>query len=277
MLRLAVHQATTSKWGFEEAALEYARLGIPAIGVDRRKLAEIGEEKAGDLLEHVGLGVSSITAVGGFTGSDGRSYKLSVQDALGVIRWAGEVKAHCIIVNTGSRARHTFNHARRIVRDALRELIPAAVEAGVTIALEPMHPAAAGDVTFLTTLEETLEILSAVDHPRAKLVLDLFHCSGFLKEVDRLGELVPAIALVQVADAAQGSDRVPIRCRVDGENALVKEVLATLVSHGYQGFLEMEWEGSGLEPDQYPQVLQQAKDLFAVLVSKTEARSFLAE
>ena len=69
-----------------------------------------------------------------FTGSDGRSHTDAVQDAKEAIGRAAEMKAGCLIVYSGGRAGHTHNHARRLLRAALDQLLPLAVESNVTLA-----------------------------------------------------------------------------------------------------------------------------------------------
>ena len=38
------------------------------------------------------------------------------------VRLAAEMKAGCLVVYSGGRAGHTHNHARRLVKEALKEL-----------------------------------------------------------------------------------------------------------------------------------------------------------
>jgi len=67
--------------------------GIPAIGVWRQKLADFGEEKGIELLADSGLSVSNLLWAGGFTGSDGHTYRESLNDAAEAIRLAAALNA----------------------------------------------------------------------------------------------------------------------------------------------------------------------------------------
>ena len=89
MIGLSVNQLTTYRWSFEEDVCHYVDAGISAIGVWRQKLSDYGEEKAAELLRETNLQVSNLLWAGGFTGSDGRSYRESLQDAAAAIRLAG--------------------------------------------------------------------------------------------------------------------------------------------------------------------------------------------
>src|SRR5690606_9546035 len=151
MKQLSMNELTTYRWSFEEDVHQYAAAGMAAIGVWRHKLSDFGETKGAELLREHGLAVSSLLWAGGFTGSDGRSHKDSIEDALDAVRLAAELDASVLIVHTGARAGHTHNHARRLVKSALVEVARLAEESGVTLAVEPMHPACAADWTYLTS------------------------------------------------------------------------------------------------------------------------------
>ena len=45
MGRLAVSELTTFRWSFEEDVAQYQAAGVPALGVWRQKLADLGDEQ----------------------------------------------------------------------------------------------------------------------------------------------------------------------------------------------------------------------------------------
>ena len=167
MARLSMNEMTTYRWSFEEDVAHYAAAGIPAVGVWRQKLSDYGEEKGIELLVESGLAVSSLLWAGGFTGSDGRTFRESLDDAAEAVRLAAQMHAGCVVVYSGSRAGHTHNHAKRLVRDALRELCARPPASSVILAIEPMHAGCAAEWTFLTDINATLELIEAVGHPAA--------------------------------------------------------------------------------------------------------------
>src|ERR1041385_2445400 len=122
MAGLSINEMTTYRWSFEEDVLNYRAAGVGAIGVWRQKLADFGEEKGIELLAESRLEVSNLLWAGGFTGSDGHSYRESIKDAVEAIRLAAALKAGCLVIYSGGRNGHTQNHARRLFVTALREL-----------------------------------------------------------------------------------------------------------------------------------------------------------
>jgi len=195
MARFSMNEMTTYRWSFEEDVARYVEAGIEAIGVWRQKLSDFGEFKGVDLLAESGLAVSNLLWAGGFTGSDGRTYREAVDDAEEAISLAASMQAGCLIVYSGARNGHTHNHARRLICTALKELAVVADDMEVTLAVEPMHAGCAEQWTFLTDLDDTLELLKEVGSRRVKLALDTYHMGHDRAIFDRLPELVDDIAI----------------------------------------------------------------------------------
>lgn len=266
--RLSVNETTTFRWSFEEDVTQYREEGIPAIGVWRRKLSDYGEEKAAELIQETGLRVSHVFWAGGFTGSDGRSFRASVEDAEEALRTAASLKAESLIVYSGARAGHTHNHARRLFREALNELAPLAKETGVALAVEPMHPGCAAEFTFVTSLDDALNLLDAVNHDWVKLVLDTYHLGWDPQLIQRIPELVPRIALVQLGDGKHTPEGDQDRCLLGDGVLPLREIVDALAAAAYNGFYDVELLGEALENVDYRELLKHAKKAFAELVEK---------
>src|SRR5438552_13631220 len=139
MPRISINEMTTYHWSFLEDVTGYQAAGVECMGVWRRKLTDFGEERGIELLRESGLAVSSLSSAGGFTGSDGQTFREAVDDGLDALRLAAELRAGCLVVVSGARAGHTLRHARRLLRDALWELGDRAAHYGLSVALQPMH------------------------------------------------------------------------------------------------------------------------------------------
>jgi len=266
MAALSMNETTTFRWSFEEDATNYAAAGIPAIGVWRHKLSDYGEAKGIELLAETGLKVSHLFWAGGFTGSDGRSFRTSVDDAADALRTAAALATRILIVYSGARAGHTYNHARRLFKDALIELAPLAAELGITLAVEPMHPGCAAEFTFLTALDDLLAFLDAVGSPHVKMVLDTYHL-GFHEDLaGRIPQLADRIAIVQLGDARQPPVGEQNRCCL-GEGVIpLKPIVAALASSGYDGDYDVELIGEEVEAIDYHALLAHAKKAFAEIL-----------
>ncbi len=266
MVRLSMNEMTTYRWSFEEDVANYAAAEIPAIGVWRQKLADYGEERGAELILSSGLEVSNVLWAGGFTGSDGRSLRESIDDAADAVRVTADLRCPCLVVYSGSRSGHTLNHAGRLLREALKELLPVAAELNVSLAIEPMHPSCAGEWTFLTGIDETLSLVLAMDHPRLQVAFDTYHLCHDPTWSEKIGELAGRIAVVHLGDGKGPPDPEQNRARL-GEGTLpLREVIATLVAHGYDGFFDVELMGEEIEASDYRELLAHSKQAFGQLM-----------
>ena len=162
-------------------------------------------------------------------------------------------------------AGHTHNHAKRLFKSAVNELSPVADGRNVTLAIEPMHAGCAGAWTFLTDLDETLEMLAWIDNPRLKLVFDAYHFGQDPAVVARLAELVPMIALVQLGDARVPPNGEQNRCRLGDGSVPLKEIVSSVLQGGYDGYFDVELMGEDLDCPDYLELIEQSKSAFADL------------
>ncbi len=259
MIRLSMNELTTLRWPFDEDVQHYAAAGFDSIAVWRQKVSDFGEEKAVELIRDCPLRVSAVLWAGGFTGSDGRTYRDSVEDALEAINLSADLQANSLVVYTGARSGHTHNHARRLFRNALDELLPRAERLGVVLAIEPMHEGCAVGWTFLTDLDETLDLVRSYASPHLKIVFDAYHLGHLPGIVARLPELSPWISLVQLGDARQPPCGEQNRCRLGSGALPLRELVLALVRCDYSGDLDIELMGEDLENPDYVELLEHSQ------------------
>jgi sugar phosphate isomerase/epimerase len=271
--RLAVSEMSTYRWGFEEDVMAYAMQGFKGIGVCRYKLQEYGEAKAVELLHEFNLSVSSLHWVGGFTGSDGRSYRDALLDALEAVDSAAALRASCLVVLTGSRAGHAQSHLNRLLRDALRELSEAAAAMNVRLALEPMHRGCAGRWTLLTDITSTMDLIQTVDRPNLGLVFDAYHLAHDSNVIEWLPSIAPKIELVQLGDAVGSPIHDQNRCLLGDGHLPLREIVEKLEGIGYAGFYEVELFGETVEHLTYDTLLEHSQSICRRWLSSAQAAS----
>jgi sugar phosphate isomerase/epimerase len=265
MTRLSMNEMTTFRWSFEQDVSEYSAAGISAMGVWRRKLSDFGDERGVELLADSGMQVSNLLWAGGFTGSDGRSQRDSIDDAAEAVRLAAELRAGCLVVYSGGRAGHTHNHARRLLKDALREILPLADELAVTLAIEPMHLGCAAEWTFLTSVDEALALINELGSTRLKLAFDTYQFGQEEKTVARLGSLVEHIAIVHLGDGRSPPESEQNRARLGEGSVPLKRIITALSMAGYEGYYDVELLGAEIEVTDYRELIEQSKQAFAQL------------
>ena len=263
--RMSMHETTTYRWSLLDDVNAYRGAGIGAIGVWKPKLIEWGEEKGAELLRDSELTVSSLSYAGGFTGSDGASFREAVDEALEAVELAADIGAECLVLISGARAGHTRSHAQRLLRDALRELGDAAGERNLHLALQPMHRAFAGSTTFLTSLDSTLDALGFCNHSRVGMLLDLFHLWQEPDLCQRAAEAVEWIKLVAVSDWNAPPRHDMDRCLPGLGQAPLASLVQSLGAAGYRGFYDVQVQSEECWSLDYDLVLRHCQEAFQSL------------
>ncbi|MEM1303635.1 MAG: sugar phosphate isomerase/epimerase family protein [Planctomycetota bacterium] len=244
-----MNQLSTYRWTIDEDLFHYQRAGFAGIGVWRRKLSDFGVERSVELLADSPMKVSNLLWAGGFTGNDGRSLEESVADATRAIELAEAINAACLVVYTGGRNLHTRRHANRLVRSALEDLLPVAEARGVTLAIEPMHAACAGEWTLLTSLESARDLIDEYASERLKLVFDTYHFPD--TPLDQAAELAPRTAVVHLADI-DSAHSVDQDRRLPGEGrAPLADLVEAFVANNFDGFFDVEVLGVAATTSDY--------------------------
>ena len=140
--RLSLNQMTTRRWTLAQAVDGCARAGIGAIGIWREPLAATGVGAAADLIRDAGLRVSSLCRGGFLTAGDAGSRQQALDDNRRAIDEAAELGATCLVMVVGGlpAGSRDLPGARANVSDGIAALVPHARQAGIRLALEPLHP-----------------------------------------------------------------------------------------------------------------------------------------
>jgi len=259
MFQVAISQLTTSRWELPEEIAGLADHGFDCLSLWRAKLSDVGAAAAAKLLTDAGIRVSSLQWAGGFTGSDGRTFAESIADAAEAIEAAATVGAPVLVVQSGCRGGHTRGHARRLLVHALETLAPLAGRAGVTLAIRPVHAAAAPGCSFLTRAVDALDCVEDLADPAVRMAVDLWQVGDDPSLLRLLPRLAVATAVVQVADRiglpTPDLERLPA-----GHGTLPLEALAlALIDHGYGGTFEFDPVGDAVAALGYDQVLKETR------------------
>jgi sugar phosphate isomerase/epimerase len=169
--RFSLNAATTKYWPVEDLVRGCVQAGVGQIGLWREEVAEYGLGRCAALVEGAGLRVTSLCR-GGFFAGDGW-----LADNRRAIDEAATLGAPVLVLvsgglPTGSR---DLDAARQRVADAVETLVPYAMEAGVTLGIEPLHPMYAADRCVVSTLGQALDIAERHPAHAVGVVLDTYH------------------------------------------------------------------------------------------------------
>jgi sugar phosphate isomerase/epimerase len=208
--RYSLNQATVKRASLAEAIHAAQGAGISSIGVWREPVAEIGLDAATRLIADSGLRVSSNCRGGFFTPRPGSEWVAALDDnrraidETAALAAAGAVGSAAVLVLVAGglpEGDRDLIGARERVRDALGELEPYAASAGVTLAVEALHPMFAADRAVVSTLAQAID-LAVEAGTTAGVVVDTYHLwwdPEVLAQIERAGRL-GRIASYQVCD-----------------------------------------------------------------------------
>jgi sugar phosphate isomerase/epimerase len=259
MLQASISELTTFRWELAEELDRLAHHGFDSLAIWRTKLSDLGVERAAGLIRQAGFRVSSLQWIGGFTGSDGRSYRDSLDDALEAIDTAAELATDVLVVHTGGRGGHTRAHAHRLLADALDVLAPEALARGVTLAVKPMHPGACEGCGFLTNLADAAAWVRRFDHPAVRLAIDLWQFGHEPGTLDLLPDRAALTAVVLVADSNGHPDADRERLPPGMGSMRLEGMIASLFENGYTGDVEFELVGEAVATLGYDAAVHQAR------------------
>ncbi|MFI2837456.1 sugar phosphate isomerase/epimerase family protein [Mycolicibacterium sp. PDY-3] len=171
--RLSLNTMTTKSWTLREAVEATAAAGLPAIGLWRDRVAEVGVDDASKIVRDNGLRVSSLCRGGFLTGLDDGDAALA--DNRRAIDEAATLGARELVLVAGGVPDRDLPGARARLADRIAELVPYAAQRDVRLALEPLHPMFCADRAVISTLGQALEL--AAPHPAESVgvVVDTFH------------------------------------------------------------------------------------------------------
>jgi sugar phosphate isomerase/epimerase len=184
---LSLNTATVRKQGDLVTIIEAcARHGIRAIDPWRDQVASVGLARAARAVRDAGLELSGYCRSGMFTSDAARRAEVR-DDNRRAVDEAKALGAPCVVLvvgglpqfsRPGSAPSRDIVAARAQVEEAIGEILDYARQAGMPLAIEPLHPAYAADRSCVNTTRQALDICDRLDPERSGLLgvaLDVYH------------------------------------------------------------------------------------------------------
>ncbi|AXH34257.1 sugar phosphate isomerase/epimerase [Humibacter sp. BT305] len=177
LARLSLNQRTTAEWSLREALDGATAAGLPAIGLWREPVQEVGLANAVDLLHDSGLRVSSLCRGGFFTAEDEEQRRRAHDENLRALDEAAALGAPTLVLVPGGlpAGSRDLVGARARAAEAIARLAPEARARGVVLGIEPMNPIYAADRGVVSTLAQALRIAHDFALDEVGVVVDTFH------------------------------------------------------------------------------------------------------
>ncbi|MBX3653307.1 MAG: sugar phosphate isomerase/epimerase [Ramlibacter sp.] len=163
-----------------------ARRGIRAISPWRDQVAAAGLNEVSRLVRSHGLALSGYCRGGMFTAADEAGLKLARDDNRRAVDEAKELNAPCLVLVVGAlpgalagKATHkNLALSRSQVTDGIADLLEYAKQAGMPLAIEPLHPMYAADRACINTMEQALDVCDQLDPSKSGVLgvaVDVYH------------------------------------------------------------------------------------------------------
>jgi len=241
---------TTLQASFEEDLRAFREAGVRGIGVCELKLPADGAAAA--LLRDSALHATAcIPAVPGilplplFEGPD--EVEVRIEALCASVRRLAELEPECVLFLTGPGPEH-----RDLVVEGIRRIAEAGREAGVRVALEPVHPTQRETFSFVNSIADAIALLDEAGTPDVGLLVDVWHVG----DDPDLGSYPDRIYGVHVSDR-----REPTRSHFDrllpGDGVLpLPRIVRTIREAGYDGWYDVEvFSDDGTFGDAFPDSL----------------------
>ena len=243
--KLAINQFTTlHQWSLPQAIEGFARNGVHAIGIVRDKLQEVGAAEARRLLGAHGMTVTCYCIGGLLTDADPGRFQANLAETRRAIDEAAELGAECIVFVAGGlpEGSKDLSAARARCLEGLAEVLPHAKGAGVTLALEPLHPMICAFRSCLSTLGQAndwIELLGA--GPELGIVVDVYHVWWDPDMEQELERAAGRIVSFHVCDWLMNTTDLRLDRGMMGDGVIdIRRIRRLVEATGYDGYREVE-------------------------------------
>ena len=243
--KLAINQFTTlHQWSLPQAIEGYARNGVHAIGIVRDKLQEVGVTAARRSLRDHQMTVTCYCTGGLLTDSDPDRFQANLEETRRAIDEAAELEAECIVFVAGGLPEGSKDLAAARARclEGLAEVLPHAKGAGITLALEALHPMICAFRSCLSTLGQAndwIELLGA--GPELGIVVDVYHVwwdPDMEKELERAAGRIVSF---HVCDWLMNTTDLRLDRGMMGDGVIdIRRIRRLVEAAGYDGYREVE-------------------------------------
>lgn len=190
--RLAIHTITTKPWPIETAVEKYAAAGVRGISVWKEALEGRKASAVGEMIRAAGLRIVSTVRGGFFPALSPEERRKSLDQNRALIDLSAELGSPMIVLVPGAHPGQDLEESRRQIRDGIAAILPRAEEAGIRLAVEPLHPMYADARSAVNTLKQANDLCLELDHPSLGVAVDVYHLfwdPDLRREIDRCGRM----------------------------------------------------------------------------------------
>lgn len=250
--KCAVHTITTKPWSIEKAIDKYASMGIGGITVWRDTLSGRDPALIGQQIKDAGMEAVALVRGGFFTYTNADEQAKAFADNRLAIKEAEMIGAPMVVLVCGAHPGQSLEESRNQIREGIEAVLPHAEAAGVTLAIEPLHPMYADDRSAINTMKSANEMAEYFNSPYVGIAVDVYHLwwdPDLEQEIMRCGKNGNLTAF-HVCDWRTPTTDFLLDRGLMGEGCIdIPQIRGWVEKAGFKGFNEVEifsktrWEG----------------------------------
>ena len=241
--RLAIHSITNQPWSIHECLEYYARRGIGGISIWREAIAAQDLKRVRKHLDDSGLTPVSLVRGGFFTGSPLPDRKAVLASNLEALCEAEILGLPMIVLVCGATPGLSPEENFEQIQEGITALIPHAENAGIRLAIEPLHPMYAADRSAIASMRDANNLTELIRHPLVGVAVDTFHVwweYGLEKQIQRCAENNRLFAL-HVCEFKSDFEHPLLDRGLPGEGIQASaRILKMVQATGFSGLTEVE-------------------------------------
>jgi len=174
--RLAIHTITNKPWSTEQCIDKYSEAGVGGITFWRYSFEGRDPKRVGQQARDAGLEVVSVARGGFFPALAASDRQIAIADNLRAIDEASACGAPSLVLVCGAVPGQALADSRAQIRDGIAACLDHAEAAGVTLAIEPLHPMYADDRSAINTMAQANELCDSLgNHSKLGIACDVYH------------------------------------------------------------------------------------------------------
>ena len=241
--KLCIHTITTRPWSLDEAIRHYSAAGVAGISVWRQAIENMDPGQAGRQIREAGMAVVSLVRGGFYPAMEKKDRKKAIQDNLRIIDEAAALGAPHVVLVCGAVPGQPLEESRKQIREGIEATLNHARQAGVKLAIEPLHPMYADSRSAVNTLSQANDMVEAIDSPLVGVAVDVYHLwwdPQLEQQIRRCGRLGKILAF-HICDWKSPTEDLLNDRGLMGEGCIpIRLIRGWVESTGFAGFNEVE-------------------------------------
>ncbi len=241
--RLALHTYTNRPWNIHECLENYARRGLGGVSIWRETIAGEDLKVVRKHLQDSKLKPISLVRGGFFTGPTKAARDAALETNRQALRECEALGLPMMVMVCGATPGQTPAENLDQIAEGLAALLPDAVNAGVRLALEPLHPVYAPDRSAVCTMKAANDLCDRLHHPNVGVALDVYHVwwDADLPAETRRCAAAKRLFAYHICDYKNPVEHPLLDRGIPGEGVIPLRYIHDLVmGTGFDGLVEVE-------------------------------------